>query len=342
MKIAFFNKNLPSDQPNGVSIQVHYLANALVDLGHDVTCFSFSPPLLDSRYKVHTFSYGKTLFLFRKFIPAIKFRTIDCTKFDIVHYHGDDYLCKNCPTRVRTFYGSALMEAIHAATMARFFYQALFYLFEWISCFKPGKLIGISANTTRALPLVKEVIPCGVPLQVFCPDNSVRTSHPSILFLGGLLGRKRGNLMIKIFHQSILPRYPDCTLTIVGPQACSGPNIKYISKLEETELVRLYRSHWVYCQMSSYEGFGVPVLEAMACGTAVVAIRNAGAKEIVTDGLDGFCCTNEDIAERIVELIANRELRNHFYCNGLQTAGKYDMREAALLYEKEYRSLQCR
>ena len=340
MKIAFFNKQLPSDQPNGVSIQVHYLANALVEMGNEVTCFSFSPAPEGSLYRSHLFTWDSKWPLVRKFIPALKFRSIKGDDFDIMHYHGDDYLCRKNLSRVRTFYGSALQEAMHAATLLRFLYQSLFYLFEWISCLKQGKLIGISVNTTRSLPLVKTIIPCGVPLHLFSPDPSVRTSHPSILFMGGLQGRKRGDHLVRIFQESILPKYPDCTLTVVGPQNCSGRNIIYKSKLKELELVEQYRKHWIYCQVSSYEGFGVPILEAMACATAVVAVKNAGAKEIITDGVDGFCCRDADIAKCIVALIENEKLRNSFCRKGLETVKKYDIKKVALKYGQIYQLMQ--
>lgn len=340
MKIAFLNKHLPSDQQNGVSIQVHYLANALVELGNEVTCFSFSPAPEGSLYKTHLFTWNSNWPLLRKFIPALKFRSVKSDSFDIMHYHGDDYLCRKNLSRVRTFYGSALQEAIHAATLSRFLYQALFYFLEWISCLKQGRLVGISVNTTRSLPLIKTVISCGVPLQLFSPDSSARTSHPSILFIGGMQGRKRGSLLVRIFQESILPRYPDCTLTIVGPQGCSGKNIIYKPKLQESELVKQYRRHWIYCQVSSYEGFGVPVLEAMACATAVVAVRNAGAKEIITDGVDGFCCKDSDIAKCIIALIENETLRDCFCCKGLETVKKYDMKKIALTYIQVYQSIQ--
>lgn len=340
MKIAFFNKNLPSDEPNGVSIQVHYLANALVELGHEVTCFSFSPPAAGSCYKTHVFLWGKKPLWLRKFTPAIKYKQVRTDNFDIMHYHGDDYLCSKNVSRVRTFYGSALQEAMHAATLSRFLYQALFYFFEWISCLKPGVLVGISVNTTRSLPFVKRIIPCGVPLHLFTPEMSSKTSHPSILFIGSLRGRKRGNLLVRIFQKYILPRYPDCILTVIGPQPCSGRNIIYKTKLPEHELVDQYRSHWIYCQVSSYEGFGVPVLEAMACATAVVATKNAGAKEIITDGVDGFCCRDANLAKCISTLIEDEKLRNRICTNGLNTVKKFDMLKVASLYVNIYQELQ--
>lgn len=339
MKIAFLNKQLPSDQPNGVSIQVHRLANAMVRLGHEVTCFSFSPAPLDSSYKTHIFEWGKKSRLILKFIPALKFRSVDCKDFEIIHYHGDDYLCRKTRKRVRTFYGSALQEALHAGSIGRFFYQALFYFFEWISCLKQGKIVGISKNTIRSLPLIKTNIPCGIPLELYNPGNVSKTAYPSILFIGGIKGRKRGSVMVNLFQQNILPLYPDCILTIIGPQVYEGRNIIYIPCLPENELIEQYRSNWIYCQTSSYEGFGVPVLEAMACGTAVVATKNPGAKEIISDGVDGYCCNISDLGKYITALINSEELRYRFYRNGLLTANKYGIENTALLYEKIYKSI---
>ena len=145
-------------------MQVHRLANALSALGHTVRCFSFSPPPADAAYAVELLDWGDAGPVGRKFVPARRFAAIDTTAFDIVHYHGDDYRCRGSRRRVRTFYGSALNEALAASSRARFFYQALFYCFEWVSCLRQGVTAGISRATQRALPLVRYVIPCGIPL----------------------------------------------------------------------------------------------------------------------------------------------------------------------------------
>lgn len=339
MNIAFFNKQLPSDQPNGVSMQVHRLANALEKSGHRVTCFTFSPPPKDSIYNCSVLSWGVKLKLFRKFIPALRFRLVSPDKFDILHFHGDDYLCIGASKRVRTFYGSALQEALHAGSISRFLYQALFYFFEWVSCLKKGTLVGISKNTLRSLPKISRCIPCGVPLEKYNPRNDSKTLHPSILFLGGLNGRKRGSLVVDIFLKNILPQYPDSVLTIVGPQLCEGKNIVYIPKAEEDELIRLYQQHWIYCQASSYEGFGVPALEAMACGTAVVAVKNTGSREIITDGLDGFCCNRNQLRDRLLDLIGSAKLREKFVQNGLHTVRRFDVDVVASMYIELYQSV---
>lgn len=336
--IAFFSKYLPSDKPSGVSVQVHRLAQQLVKNGHAVTCFSFSPAPADAIYNVVQLEWKTQSPLLRKLFPAIAFRNVCVKSFDIVHYHGDDYLCGGSSRRVRTFYGSALNEALHAATVSRFIYQALFYFFEWISCFKKGKLAGISCATAKSLPCVRSVIYCSVPLDVYTPDENSKTVNPSLLFLGDLDSRKRGRLLVDVFHREILKKFPDCTLTIIGPQPCSGKNIEYIGNCTEQELIRLYQKSWICCMPSSYEGFGVPVIEAFACGCAVVATINSGVSEVVTHKVNGMVCTRETLGATVNEVLECSELRSSLIRNGKRSACSFATEKITGEYEGVYRA----
>ena len=338
MNIAFLSKYLPSDQPNGVSVQVHRLASALVHRGHRVTCFSFSPPVENASYLHVKLSWKTGSRFLRKFLPAVEFRAIKTGDFDIVHYHGDDYLCRGSGRRIRTFYGSALQEAIHAASPGRFLYQALFYSFEWISCFKRGTLAAISRNTLCSLPRVKKYVPCGVPLDLFLPQIDKKTDHPSILFIGDFNSRKRGSLLIDVFHNLVLPENPSCTLTVVGPQKCSGKNVIYVGQPGEAGLIDLFQKSWIYCMPSSYEGFGVPALEAMACGTPVIATKNAGSNEIFKSGCNIILCTPDSLGQKINNLLANLEILKKTGEKGLDLVQFYDIMKIAEEYERLYKS----
>jgi glycosyltransferase involved in cell wall biosynthesis len=337
--IAFFSKYLPSDKPSGVSVQVHRLAQQLVRNGHAVTCYSFSPAPEDAIYNVVQLEWKTGSPLLRKLFPAIAFRSVSLKSFDINHYHGDDYLCKGSSRRVRTFYGSALNEALHAATVPRFMYQALFYFFEWVSCLKKGKLAGISRTTAKRLPCVRSVIYCSVPLEIYTPGETSNTPNPSLLFLGDLDSRKRGRLLVNIFHGEIIKRFPDCTLTIIGPQPCNGKNIEYIGNCTEQELIRQYQKSWGCCMPSSYEGFGVPVLEAFACGCAVVATVNSGVREVITHEVNGMVCTPETLGITVIEVLENSKLRSSLIHNGKQSARSFATEKIAGEYERFYREL---
>jgi phosphatidylinositol alpha-mannosyltransferase len=335
MKIAFFSKCLPSDQPNGVSVQVHRLSQELVRSGHKLTVFSYSPAPSDALYECKQVQMPDVPKLLKKLIPALYFKTVDISEFDVVHYHGDDYLCRGTEKRVRTFYGSALSEAIHAGKPGRFLYQLLFYIFEWISCLRKGRLTVISRSTFKTLPLVKTHIPCGVPLDIYRPQG-IKTSFPSILFLGDLYSRKRGKLLIDVFTNEILPIFPDCILTIAGPQKCSGRNIVYAGRIKEEDLIREYQRSWIYCMPSSYEGFGVPIIEAMACGTVVIATKNKGSLEIIEHGKNGFCVKPKLLGRGIIELISDGNLRSRLVEEGLRRISEFDMKKISARYEAIY------
>jgi phosphatidyl-myo-inositol alpha-mannosyltransferase len=319
-----------------VSCQAHRLACGLVALGEQVTCFSYSEKPAGAPYGHVKLTYSSRSPVMRRFETAAGFRRVKTDAFDIVHYHGDDYLCRGSRKRVRTFYGSALYEAVFAGRPLRFFRQALFYKLEWISSLRRGTPVGISAVTRSALPLVRTTIPCGVPLGTFTPGG-VRSATPTVLFTGDLDSRKRGRLLLNAFS-TVLASVPQATLTVVGPQECSGPGVRFLGRLGEEALISEYRKAWVYCCPSSYEGFGVPVLEAMACGAAVVACDNAGVRELVGNDADVILCRPGSLAESLVRVLSDAGLRQRLSSSGLSYVKNYDM----TLVAKQYRALYGR
>jgi glycosyltransferase involved in cell wall biosynthesis len=337
LHIALFSKALPSDAPGGVANQVHWLANELVARGHRVTCFTLSPAHPDARYHTHTLPRRSRGRIRAKFEPAQLFAAVNTEQFDIVHYHGDDYLCAGSRRRVRTFYGSALFEAVHARSLPRMAYQSLFYLFELISTARRGCSTAISHATLAALPLVQRVCNCGVPAY-FCTGGSP-SEHPSILFVGDLHSRKRGMLLVNTFITEILPRLPHSILTIIGPQAYSHPGIRCLNALSSAELIAEYQSAWLTCSPSSYEGFGVPLIESMACGTPVVACRNGGSLEIIRDGANGLLCTPLTLGATLLKGLTDKMLRRRLRQGGLRSVKEYRMEVVAECYERIYR--QC-
>ncbi|HXY86482.1 MAG TPA: glycosyltransferase family 1 protein [Gaiellaceae bacterium] len=68
-----------------------------------------------------------------------------------------------------------------------------------------------------------------------------------------------------------------------GDVSVSGNGVRWLGDVRDEELARLYRGARCVAYPSLYEGFGIPVVEAMACGTPVVTSRG-GATEEVADG----------------------------------------------------------
>ncbi len=336
IRIGFFSKELPSNACNGVSVQVHRLANALCRRGHTVVCHSFSPKPESALYEHRHFDTSARNRVIRKFVPALHFRRARAEDFDCIHFHGDDFLCTGTSRRFRTFYGSALDEARHARSISRVLYQGFFYLMEWVSLLKKGTAIGISRATTRCLPLIDHIIPCGVPLDSYSPAG-LKTPHPRILFIGDLDSRKRGRLLVKTFGRIVRAHYPSAELAIVGPQHVSGDGIVYLGQISEGKLIEEYRKAWIYCMISSYEGFGVPALEAMACGTALVAARNAGTEEFVVHTHNGMLCSPHTLGDALLQTLGSAETRSNLIAHGLRTVKQFDIDRCA----REYEALYC-
>ena len=76
----------------------------------------------------------------------------------------------------------------------------------------------------------------------------------------------------------------------------------------QDELVELYRGAACLLQTSRYEGFGLPVLEAMACGTPVVAVDEPALREVGGDA--AIYASEEGLADAIRQAVAEREQRS--------------------------------
>ncbi|MBI3979831.1 MAG: glycosyltransferase family 4 protein [Chloroflexi bacterium] len=347
MRIAMMHIDLPWESTGGVANQVHQLADELVGRGHSVTMFTLSPSCPEARYRVEQLrlpAYLRRRKGLLPFVVAFLFARQDLSPFDVVHAHGDNYLCLHRPApMVRTFYGSALDEARSSATVRRSLSQCVQYPLEWIGGWAADWTVGISEATRRALPFIREVIPCGVNLERFRPGaESDRSRYPSILFVGSLQGRKRGDLLRRAFLETVLPAMPDAELWMVCPERAEGPHVVSYSRVPQDLLVDLYRRAWVFCLPSSYEGFGVPYVEAMASGTPVVATPNAGAREVLDGGAFGRICGDRALGEALVGLLADPSQRRELADRGHARVQRFGWDRVVPRYEAIYQSLVAR
>jgi phosphatidyl-myo-inositol alpha-mannosyltransferase len=341
MKIAMAHQDLPNESKGGVAHQTHYLANALVELGHQVTVFTFSPAYEECHYQVHQykrpFELPRSLLGLQAFFLAGCLVSTDFSGFDVLHCHGDNYLLWNYHPQVRTFHGSAKDEAKSAVRLRRRLYQQLTVQLEHLGARVADVNVGVSLATQVAIPQVSEIIPNGVDLRQFYPG--VKADHPVLLFVGTTTGRKRGNFLAKVFQQQIRPRIPNAELWVVAEADLEGEGVINYGKVPLETLTQLYRAAWVFCLPSTYEGFGVPYIEAMASGTAVVASPNPGAKEVLGGGAYGLLVEDPDLGEQIVQLLQNEQNRSELVAKGLHHAQQYDLQHVAQAYVDIYRQL---
>ncbi|MCP1092516.1 glycosyltransferase family 4 protein [Bacillaceae bacterium OS4b] len=341
MKIALLSRYLPSGSKGGVGYQVHYLSNHLVKLGHEVTVYSMYEKPQDALYDVVKISinvYKKKFF--RLFSFAHELRKQDFSNYDIVHSHGDDYLLSNLNIPIlRTFHGSAIAEAMHSKTFKLFLRQLILYPIEFLSAVRCDYSVGVSRNTKKCIPLIKGIIPNGVDVQGFESCDIPKSFNPTILFVGTIEGRKRGELLVKHFNEVIKPVIPEAELWMVSDKEVNGKGIINFGKVNTEKLITLFKSSWIFCLPSSYEGFGVPYIEAMAAGSAVVATPNMGAKEILQDGYYGILTEEHALGNMIVKLIEEPELRNSLINKGKANVQSYNWDKISNKYLELYKNL---
>jgi glycosyltransferase involved in cell wall biosynthesis len=122
----------------------------------------------------------------------------------------------------------------------------------------------------------------------FRPVSAPREGAPYLLYVGTLEPRKNVNLLLEVWRE--LHKKYSVDLILAGRRRDDFPEISpelglhQLGLTPEKELPQLYSNALVCLYPSYYEGFGLPVLEAMQCGAAVVASNDPAVSEVARDG----------------------------------------------------------
>jgi len=174
------------------------------------------------------------------------------------------------------------------------------------------------------------VIPHPVDLDMFVPkhvhdDNGKTRGEINILYVGRL-ERRKGVHALADAAPVILQKYPEARFTFIGGDTKTGNGgcsiqgeledrlresrsiqaTSFLGRRDRSDLVPFYQRCNVFVMPSLYEPVGFTGLEAMACGKAVIASRNSGLAEWITDGVSGLVVEpgcSRDLAEKIIRFV---------------------------------------
>jgi phosphatidylinositol alpha-mannosyltransferase len=333
MKIGMISLYLPSGSKIGSGYQAHYMATALAHRGHEVTMHTPCAPVPGAPYRTVTLDVGNSL---RTFRFAWRLRHVDWNRFDVIHAHGDDYWLWNIrPPHIRTMHGSCFAEAVHIPGLWNKLRMLMLGTSEVLATLAADRTVCVSQNTRRHYPWVRNVILNGVDTSAFRPGG-VKESTPTILFVGTLHNRKRGAALLEAFKNEIRPALPSAQMWMVCGDGPAVGGVTYFKDIPMEQLADLYRRAWVFCLPSSYEGFGVPYIEAMASGTPVVATPNVGAVEVLGDGKWGVLTPIERIAPEILRLLRDPAERDRLTRAGLERVQDFSWDHILSQYERTY------
>lgn len=124
------------------------------------------------------------------------------------------------------------------------------------------------------------------------------------------------------------PRFPEARLR--AEALGLGDAVRFLGSVPEPDLPALYGGATAFVFPSEYEGFGLPVLEAMACGAPVACARTSSLAEIAGDAALMFDPAGEEaIAQALAQLLSTPDLRAELRDRGRERAAQFSWQRAA-------------
>ncbi|NOZ06321.1 MAG: glycosyltransferase family 4 protein [Chloroflexi bacterium] len=173
-----------------------------------------------------------------------------------------------------------------------------------------------------------------------------------LLYLGGFDARKNVPLLLRSFAR-LRERHPRSpSLVIAGrlPRRAGLPrlanslgvegSVRFTGWVSEEDKPALYRSATLFVFPSRYEGFGLPVVEAMACGTPVVAFHTSSLPELVGEG--GLLVSPQDdsgLAMALSELLSDGARLHDLGESAIKQASRFRWADAAQQTRRVYESV---
>ena len=282
-------------------------------------------------------------------------RMLRRTNANIVHLtHYDPYLFKHIHKKIVV----STIHDLNFFAIPEFFGRQTELLKTWqIRCINNSdKIITISEKTKE--DIIKYFkIPNDKITRIYHGINSVfkKTSEervvsaPYILFVGRRGGYKNFDIVKQSFAR-IASKYSEIMLVCTGQQFSANEKkslyaygiydrVLHISANEKT-LVNLYSNALFFIFPSLYEGFGLPLLEAMSCECPVLCSNASCFPEIAENAVLYFDpCSVEDICEKMIELIEHETFRESLIEMGSKRKESFSWEKSRQEHFEFYKSL---
>lgn len=297
-QIAPLAESCPPRLYGGTERVVSYLTEELVEQGHDVTLFASGDSITAADLVPCS---EKALRLCPEVVDALPYHMImldevarRAHEFDVLHFHID---LMHAPI-VRSFAHKTL-TTLHGRL-------DLPDLLPFYARFPDLPLISISDAQRKPMPPVNWVstVYHGLPRDLL--PFSAAPRDPYLAFLGRISPEKRPDRAIEIAARAGLPlkiaakvdradkEYWD---TYISPTVKAHSNVEYIGEINEHQKAEfLGGASALLFPIDWPEPFGLVMIEAMACGTPVIAYDNGSVSEVIENGVSGFVVDNIDDA----------------------------------------------
>ena len=176
--------------------------------------------------------------------------------------------------------------------------------------------------------------------------------RPYFLYVGRRYGYKNFDGLLKAFAKARSAR-PEIALCVVGAPFSEmernllqdlkiADGIDHYGPVGDAHLAKLYRCSVAFVYPSHYEGFGIPPLEAMSCGTAVIAANSSSIPEVVGDGGILFDPTStNDLADLLLLMHDDESARARLIAKGHERRKLFSWDQTTAQTVEIYRSLEA-
>jgi glycosyltransferase involved in cell wall biosynthesis len=302
-QVAPLYESVPPKYYGGTERVVSYLTEELVRLGHDVTLYASGDSVTKARLVStccpHSLRLSKCLDRLSYHVVMLEQVMRDTGEFDIIHFHTD-YLHFPLTRREKT----RDLTTLHG----RLDIPELVPLYEE---FEEVPLISIS--DAQRLPLAwlnwKGTVHHGLPPENF---RLYPKAGKYLAFLGRISPEKGPDHAIELAKQTGIPLKIAAKVDkadveyfkeVVEP-LLDSELVEFVGEITEREKNEFLGKAYAFLFPISWpEPFGLVMIEAMACGTPVIAYPGGSVREIVEDGLTGFVVENGRQAVRAISRI---------------------------------------
>jgi glycosyltransferase involved in cell wall biosynthesis len=288
-QIAPLIERVPPRLYGGTERIVSYLTEELVAMGHDVTLFASGRSITAAHLVACCEQDLRLNPAVRDFIPYYmvmmdKVRRL-ATQFDILHFHIDQFhfpvFHDAAPRCVTTLHGR----------------QDLTDLQHLYAGFPDMRLISVSLAQRAPIRGASFAgnVPHGLPRNLFTPTLIGRGGY--LAFLGRISPEKRVDRAVAIARAVGLPLKIAAKIDRVDEEyfrediapLFEHPEIEYIGEIDEAQKAAfLGDARALLFPIDWPEPFGLAMIEAMACGTPVLAFRQGSVPEVIEDGVTGY------------------------------------------------------